>query len=304
MRTAGKPMVQAPARTAAPSNGYGPDAGAEGNALAALGARGMVRTQTQFQTAIAVQVPRELAKVKRLVVEEATIVGEDFLYSWTVKDKNGKRSTIEGTSIDGAMILARNWGNALLEPSLVEDAPRHWLFEATFIDLENGFTTKRLFRQRKSESHGRFDEDRALDIAFQIGQSKAIRNVVVNAVPAWLEKAGTEAAKASAEKKYEDMPKAIAAVQKYYAGINVDAAALRRRVGEFRGVDDEVAEESWVASDIVQLRAIAAAIKARQTTIADEFPIPVQGEPAPAADAPQGGNESAQPPAGDPPPEA
>ena len=116
---------------------------------------------------------RDLEAVKAAVEMEAALTADDFFYSWTVKSKDGPK-LVEGISIDGALILLSNWGNCICKPELLEDeAPTHWLFKVTFIDLERGFQMERLFRQRKSESHQRSDGERLQDIAFQIGQSKA-----------------------------------------------------------------------------------------------------------------------------------
>jgi hypothetical protein len=58
-----------------------------------------------------------------------------------------------------------------------------WVFYARFTDIETGFSMERAYRQRKSQSSIKSrDADRQLDIAYQIGQSKAIRNCVVNSL--------------------------------------------------------------------------------------------------------------------------
>lgn len=116
--------------------------------------------------------------------EEAAIAGEEFFYSWTVKSKQGPK-LVEGLSIGGAVAAARNWGNCAL-PCKVEEEANHYVFTASFVDFETGFNMQRVFKQRKEQNIGMKDTARAEDITFQIGQSKALRNVILNAMPSWL----------------------------------------------------------------------------------------------------------------------
>ena len=53
-----------------------------------------------------------------------------------------------------------------------------WIIYARLMDLETGFAMTRPFQQRKGQKAMKTDDARALDIALQIGVSKAIRNVV------------------------------------------------------------------------------------------------------------------------------
>jgi hypothetical protein len=79
-----------------------------------------------------------------------------------------------------------------------------WIFTAAFIDLETGFTIERQYRMDKNfPVYGKMDKFRKDDIRFQIGQSKAIRNVVLNAVPAGLVDRMMEASKGSVRERIE-----------------------------------------------------------------------------------------------------
>jgi hypothetical protein len=157
----------------------------------------------------------------------------------------------------------------------VEETPTHWTFRATFIDLERGFTDFRLFRQRKAERHGKFDDERALDIAFQIGQSKAKRNVIVRALPVWLVDRATKASTTSAEAGIKDLPAEIAsAIPNWQKKWNVNERMLAAKIG--------VPKEAWTARDMVRLRATWKALLDRTTTVEQEF-APTN---APAAEVP------------------
>lgn len=140
------------------------------------------RLQTQYATAITVQKPRSLPVIEKGVAEEAALIGEDGFYAWGV----GK-NRIEGPSVELAMMIARHWGNAVIEMLPVQESRDAWVFTAAFVDLEAGLTVQRQFRQSKKwKVYGKFDEERKDDIRFQIGQSKAMRNAILRSVPSWL----------------------------------------------------------------------------------------------------------------------
>ena len=68
-----------------------------------------------------------------------------------------------------------------------------WIIYARLMDLETGFAMTRPFQQRKGQKAMKTDDARALDIALQIGVSKAIRNVVCNGLQTFADFAFEEA---------------------------------------------------------------------------------------------------------------
>lgn len=157
------------------------------------------QVKTTYTTALAVQKPRDLMVVHKAIQAEAALAGESFYYGWgSGSDK------IEGPSIKLAMAAARCYGNAAVDMLPVQELDDSWIMTAVFVDLETGFTLTRQFRQSKnSKVHGKHDAERKDDMRFQIGQSKAVRNVVVNAVPEFLIDAAIESAKSGVRKKIE-----------------------------------------------------------------------------------------------------
>ena len=167
----------------------------------------MERIHTGYTTAVRVQVPRELVEVNRRIKDEALVGGESFYYGW-----GAGKDQIEGPSIHLAMAAARCWGKCAVDLDDVQDLGDSWVFTAVFIDVETGFTLKRQFRQSKTSIvYGKHDEERKTDIRFQIGQSKAVRNVVVNAIPKHIITEAVATAKKGVRKKIEDR---IAALNK------------------------------------------------------------------------------------------
>lgn len=172
------------------------------DAVNALGRNGhtLQQTRSSYATALMVQKPRQMAEVQRRFLDEARLAGEDFYYGW-----GSGQNAIEGPSVKLAMSLARCWGNCAIEAMPVQDMHDSWVFTAAFVDLETGFTLTRQFRQSKRwQVFGKHDAERKDDIRFQIGQSKAARNVVLNALPEWLIGKAMAEAKAGVREKIQD----------------------------------------------------------------------------------------------------
>lgn len=252
-------------------------------ALATVRDYAPVQVRTSYTQAIAVQRPRLLLDLKdssgkittkgvvSLVCEEAAVCGQDFFYSWT-QGKGEKAKLVEGVSIDGAMIMCRQFGNCATEIRVAQESLAHWTFEATFIDIQTGWTFPRLYRQRKNESHQRGDRDRLADIAFQIGQSKALRNVIVSAMPGYLVRRAMHAAKEEALRGYkEQLPAYIEKAKKVYGDLGVSPEQLEAKLGK--------PQNMWTSEDIRLLIALHRGIMARETSVAQEFAAP---EPTPA----------------------
>lgn len=129
---------------------------------------------------------RVLAKIKQL----AAAAGDDWYYRFpvkrNVKDENGNWTKvtdyIEGPSIKCANNVARIYGNDIVDCRLGSETEDAWVFYARFVDRETGYVLVRAFQQRKQQASLKTDSARALDIVFQIGQSKSIRNVICNAL--------------------------------------------------------------------------------------------------------------------------
>jgi hypothetical protein len=134
-------------------------------------------------TAQKVAQPRNMGAALRDIGLMAKVAGADWYYSIPFRDNRANKTTyVEGLSIKGAMEVVRIFGNCQVD-CRVEDVQHSWVFYARFTDLETGFTLVRPFQARKSAAEKAMkDRERALDIAFQIGASKALRNVVTNAL--------------------------------------------------------------------------------------------------------------------------
>ncbi len=249
------------------------------DALAAMGGTGITQTRTGHQTAMTVQVPRNIGIVEREILTEASLMGEDFIYTWEVNDKESPtgKSRIEGLSIEGALIMARNWGNCAIPTDKVDETASHFEFKATFVDVEKGFEIERGFRQRKSQRAGSgMAADRAEDGNYQIGWSKAQRNAIKAAMPAWLTDKAIETAKAAALKKYEDVAKWVPYIVKRAAALGVTEAELETKA--------EAKLADWLPSDVAYMASVFTAIAKKESSVTIEFrPTPKDAPSEPAA---------------------
>ncbi len=223
------------------------------------------RVQSQYTTAVAVQKPRQLTVVTNNVLKEAELAGAAFYFRWEVWNKAKKKMVpIQGGSIDLAMCIARNYGNCVIDID-VEELPSHWVFRAVFIDLETGFSFPRVYRQRRTQDLGKMDDDRAQDMTFQIGQSKAQRNAVLKAVPGWLIDQAIEVARTAeiGKIKTENIVLARAKVVDFFDKYGVEVEALEVKTGR--------AADMWTAEDIAYFRSTATAIKEGQVSAKEVF---------------------------------
>lgn len=138
--------------------------------------------QTTYTTAVRVQQPRSLIDIEKRCLAESALAGEACFYGW-----GSGKDRVEGPTIDCAMIAVRNWGNSVVEMQPIHETQSAYIMTAVFIDLETGFTYTRQFRQsKKSMVYGVKEAERKDDVRFQIGESKAQRNAILKALPAWL----------------------------------------------------------------------------------------------------------------------
>lgn len=235
------------------------------------------QAKTDFFTAVRVEVPRDMKVVVERVLAEASLAGELCLYGWDVRD-GGTKKRIEGLSIQSAMILARNYGNCIVDISGVIDRVDCWEVKAVFIDLETGVSICRPYRKAKQTKNTakmrQKDAERAADIEYQTGISKAERNVTLHAMPIWLRHDMIGAAKDGALKKVDS------AIEK--DGIQKVREMIADALKKF-GVSMEQMEETldvkmpdWSKHDIFTLRTSLQTLRDGMASVDTVFP----GKPA------------------------
>ena len=205
---------------------------------------------------------RVLAEIKAL----AAAAGEAWYYRYPAKNKDGGTDWIEGPSIKLANDVARIYGNCDIDIRM-HDLGDSWLFYARFTDYETGYALTRPFQQRKGQSSMKVkDAGRALDIAFQIGASKAIRNVTVNALQTYADFGFEEARNSLVEKIGKDLAGWRDRVIEKLGNVPVPVGNVERVIGR--------AAKDWLAADVARIIAMMKAINDGMATIDETFPAP------------------------------
>ena len=229
----------------------------------------------QMVGARAVEVKRDEFVILKKISALAAAAGPDWFYRYPVRSGDGQ-DWIEGPSIKLANAVASTYMNNDIDIREV-DIGDAWVFYARFTDWENGTRLTRAFRQRKGQrSLKTRDSDRQLDIAYQVGQSKAIRNVVINALSVYTDFAFAEARASMVEKIGKDLAGWRSRTIERLKALPVEIHRVERVIG--RPVND------WLAPDIARIVAMGKAIVDGMTTVDEAFP-PAEAAPQAAVPA-------------------
>jgi hypothetical protein len=224
-----------------------------------------------------VAVYRDEVKILQKLAALAAAAGDDWFYRFPVKTDGGGQDWIEGPSIKLANDVARIFGNNVNEVREL-DVGDAWVFYARFTDIETGFSMERAYRQRKGQrSLKTKDADRQLDIAYQIGQSKAIRNCIVNALQVYADYAFSEARNSLVEKIGRDLETWRARTLEGLARLRIDVARVERVIGR--------PAKDWLTPDIAKILAMGKSIADGMASVDETFPPlepakPAEGTPA------------------------
>jgi hypothetical protein len=194
--------------------------------------------------AISVHVKRDELEVLRKIKIIASAAGDDFFYSWSTKNRDGTKGVVEGPSIKCANAVSRIFGNCTVKVR-VFDMGANWVFYAQFYDLETGYVLERPFQQRKGQKTGMGDADRQLDIVFQIGVSKAARNVVCNALSEFTDYAFAVAKEQLVEKVGRKLDYYRDQVRERLAGLKVEIGRVEAQRGKVLA--------NWLAPDVAKV---------------------------------------------------
>ena len=233
--------------------------------------KNIVQTKVPYQTAIAVQKPRNLDTIVKRIERECEYAGQSFYYSWEIQGKTGK-ARVEGGSIGLAAALVREWGNCAT-PVVLEENEDSWILTVTFIDMETGSNIQRIYKYKKDRViPGRYEASRSEDMAFQAAQSRAIRNVILMAMPRWLVDKAIDLAKQCEIKKidYEGIATAADKAVKFLAGYGITEQQIIEKLGK--------SKSEWVSEDIANLRGVAQALKDGQIRPEEIFSVKTQSK--------------------------
>lgn len=219
-----------------------------------------------------VAVYRDDARVLQRLATLGAAAGDDWFYRYPVKNRKENRTDwIEGASIKLANDVARIYGNCEVD-TRVFDLGDHWMIYARFTDFETGFALTRPFQQRKSAGkiggEGSDADARRLDISFQIGVSKAIRNVVVNALQTYADYAFDAARNSLVDRIGKDIEAWRKRTLEGLGKIPVDPKRAERVIGK--------PAKDWLAPDVARIIAMMKAIADGMASPDETFP-PIDG---------------------------
>jgi hypothetical protein len=172
-------------------------------------------------------------------------------------------------------IMFNAFGNMTVVAEPVQETPEAWIFTHYIVDLQTGASAPRQWREgKRSRVDGNLDAERKDAIRFNRGQSKNIRNVIVNRMPFWLTQKVIEEAKHGARdrlQKYIDK-NGLAAAQTYaieqLKRYGVTEAQVLEKMGkaEVKGLD---------LDDLVMLKSDLVAIEGGEEYASTLFPSQV-----------------------------
>jgi hypothetical protein len=216
-----------------------------------------------------VAVHRDLGRIMERLRVLAAAAGSDWYYRYPVRNRKENRTDwIEGPSIKLANDLSREYGNCDID-CRAQDLGDQWLLHARFVDLESGYSLTRPFQARKTTSRiGGDDDGRRADSAFSIAVSKAIRNVVCNALQTFADFAFEEAKNALVERIGKDLAKYREETIKRVSA-RVDLKRVEAVVGR--------AAKDWLAPDVARVIAMMKAVTDGMSSLDETFP-PLENE--------------------------
>jgi hypothetical protein len=228
---------------------------------------------------------RDDQRVMQKIAAEAAAASDNWYYRFPARSKDGQ-TWIEGPSIKLANAVARMYGNDAVETRVL-DYGDSWLFLARFTDFETGFSMERAYQQRKSQTSVKTkDYERQQDLAFSVGQSKAIRNVIVNALGTLCDFAFEEARNSIVERVGKNLEDSRRRALEKIEAIALDVHRVERVMGR--------STKNWLAPDIAKIVAMLRGIEDGMATVDEMFPpieaaapaqpAPAATQPAPAAD--------------------
>lgn len=234
--------------------------------LAVPAALPAVSVQDGIISAQKVAVERNELKILEKLKVLAAAAGENWYYRWPVNNRDGSTTWVEGPSIKLANDLARIYGNCQVDVRAFDQGDS-WMLYARFVDIESGYSLTRAFQQRKNQQTIKTkDAGRALDIVFQIGQSKAIRNVVCNALQTLADFAKEEAKNNLVERVGKKLDEYRTKVMIRLTDLKIDQKRVEATVGR--------TAENWLAHDVARIIAELQAIQDGMAHPDDLYPDP------------------------------
>lgn len=263
-----------------------------GDALPSLGGPlAAADALTLKRMAVAKQFPRDENEVRRRLKAMAPAKSEDWGFAWPVKNKRtGKTDIVAGPTIKCANAVLQATPNYDTRVAVVETDDA-WIFEVHLLDLETNNLMSRAYRQRREQDIGGYDDGRKADMLFAMGQSKAIRNAVVNYLSELVDFAYDESRKSLLDAIRKDGAKFRTKIAERLGDLGVNPERVVQWIG--RGT------KQWTVEDLAKITGVLTAIAEGVTTPQAVWPDRTPAPPAP----PPPPRKREEPPPNEPPPD-
>lgn len=266
-------MATAPARD--PDQVFGPESQDPLRTALAAGAT-IVKIENESMMSLAVQRPRDPAKVLQEALQELELVPSLAARNWySIPFKNHVRGCprrncncpskpVEGPSINAARNLMRQWGNASAKALVTSEDDEKLTLAGVFIDLQTNVRFERPFtvskwQHRRNGPAVKVGQERLVQ-AIQAGASKAERNAIIAGLPDWLVKSYTDKARQIARKDAKENKFDVIDV---FMTVGVNRDLLERYLGKsVDKIDDD---------ERVHLIGMYNALRDREQTIEEMF---------------------------------
>lgn len=221
------------------------------------------RAEIDMQIATAKKYPRDLAKVKRRMLDFATLDEETAESCFYTLSRGGK--TIQGPSVRLAEIAVACYQNLRAASRVIDNNGKIITCQGACHDLENNTLISVEVQRRITKRDGRSYDDDMQVVAGNAGNSIAFRNAVFKVVPGALLKPVYEAARKVAVGDASTLVTRRAKVIARLNAMEVDTTRILARLGKS-------SVENIGLEDLESLIGLGTAIKDGDTTVDESFP--------------------------------
>jgi len=225
-------------------------------------------------TAQPIRVPRNEADILKRIDILAAGAGARWFYRYPVKNRRkGTTEHIEGPTVKCTDAVLMRYKNAAVESRTLPLPNGDFICYSRFCDWENGVSITMGQLVPKGATLGGEDDERRLQIAHNVGQSKSRRNVCVAALGEFVQRGFTQAKRSLAERIGRDINKSRGVIVEELNKLGVPNIVARVEQVYARKVSD------WLAGDIASVYAELQAIDDGFSSIDETWPLPAPPEP-------------------------
>jgi hypothetical protein len=235
-----------------------------GEALGALN-----RSEIDMQISTAKQYPRELAKVRKTILELATIDRQTAEACFYALPRGGK--AIEGPSVRLAEIIAASYGNLRCASRIISIDDTHVVCQGACIDMENNVASSVEVRRRITDKNGRRYNDDMITVTANAASAIAFRNAVFKVVPRAFYASVEDDIRKVGFGEERDMEETRKAALTWFEGQGVTKKQILDLLNETDGLSEASSVEDLYFDHIRILRGIVQAINDNETTIEEVF---------------------------------